>query len=44
MSQVVQGADAKEESNEEEDEDPGVWPRIRHLGEGRRGGKEVSVD
>ena len=35
MSQAVQGADAKEEDIEEEDEDHGTRPRIRHLGEGR---------
>ncbi len=34
MNQAVQGADAKEEDIEEEDEDHGARPRIRHLGEG----------
>ncbi len=42
MSQAVQGADAKEEGIEEEDEDQGMLPRIRHLREGW-GGKEASV-
>ncbi len=37
MSQSVQGAEAKEEVNEELDEDQGARPRIRHLGEGRVG-------
>ena len=35
MNQAVQGANAKEEGIEEEDEDHGARPRIRHLGEGR---------
>ncbi len=39
MSQAIQGADAKEEGIEEEDEDRGARPRIRHLGEGRGFGK-----
>ncbi len=42
MNQVVPGADAKEEDIEEEDEDHGARPRIRHLGEGP-GVKEALV-
>ena len=42
LSQAVQGADTKEEGDEEEalDEDPGALPRIKPLGEAEgRGGK-----
>ena len=40
LSQAVQGADIKEEGDEEGDEDPGAQPRIRQLGEAEgRGGR-----
>ena len=42
LSQAVQGANTKEEGDEEEalDEDPGALPRIKPLGEAEgRGGK-----
>ena len=40
LSQAVQGADIKEEGDEEVDEDPGAQPRIRQLGEAEgRGGR-----
>ncbi len=42
MSQEVQGADPKEEGIEEEDEDRGARPRIRHLGRGAGWGRGVS--
>ena len=38
---MVQGADAKEEGNEGEDEDPGALPTIRQLGEA--GGEKGSL-
>ncbi len=42
ISQVLLGADAKEEGIEEEDEDHGAQPRIRHLGQGRGWERGVS--
>ena len=44
LSQVVQGADTKEEGDEVEDEDPGVRPRIRQLGEAEGSGGKGALN